>query len=226
MKRVIELFCLLLAAPLCAQPAWPRKFNRCDTLFTRQDTIVCMVNYESSALARFYRGKKLLFLRNYYRRYNGEVYWETKKAGLFDQLQGEACVLYPNGKTKILTRYEHGKMEGPYRVFFPNGRLGYEAHYHRGNLEGDERLYYKNGQLANHRIYKHGRLRHVIGVFDAEGHALEIGDFQNGNGHLLNYNNKGERIGIFYFKHGKLKRAKRNKALQPREELPVEAPEE
>lgn len=67
---------------------------------------------------------------------------------------------------------------------------------------GETINYYRNGVVKNSAIYKEGKLFNVNYVQNPKGKKMNFGNFKNGNGVLIFFNNEGKILSKGLYRNG------------------------
>lgn len=117
-----------------------------------------------------------------------------------DQVRdGQALLLYPDGKSKMECYYLKGFLHGPSSFFSETGQLLAKSWFYEGKQEGKSFWYYPSGQLYSIQRYRRGQWHLLQEYYYKSGKLKSSIHYQNG--HL-----DGEvRL---YFSDGTLKRTR------------------
>ncbi len=66
---------------------------------------------------------------------------------------GSTIEKYENGKTKFVTHYENGLLNGPWIYYYENGNKESESAYLNGGMTGHYIKYYENGETHSEGEY-------------------------------------------------------------------------
>ncbi len=89
--------------------------------------------------------------------------------------------------------------------FYKDGHLEAERLFKNDRQHGTTRMFWENGQLFGAFEYETGRLVSVSGFFDPSGKSLNKGSFENGDGELWFYDDKGINLELIHtYRSGKL----------------------
>jgi antitoxin component YwqK of YwqJK toxin-antitoxin module len=83
---------------------------------------------------------------------------------------------YESGKTRSVTHYRNGKIEGERMFYYPNGQVEMVVNYKKGMQEGLFVLYYENGKMKYTGEFKGGRIFGERICYNEEGNLIN-GEF-------------------------------------------------
>ncbi len=171
------------------------------------DTLVKSFHDRKSGRTKFQvysvNNKKVLVRQFSYMK--DSTYWVSTARGFFNKDEGFRYRYYPNGALAAVVPLVDGKAEGTARYFFKDGSLSGERLFRQDQQDSTTRLFWENGREVGTFEYDKGRLMRVHNYFDPAGKPLNMGSFENGNGELWLYDDKGAEVEqINTYKAGKL----------------------
>ena len=140
-----------------------------------------------------------------FRYWKDSTYWVSTSSGFFKKDEGFRYRYYPNGAVAGIVPLVDGKAEGMGRYFYKDGRLEAERLFKNDRQHGTTRMFWENGRLFGAFEYAMGRLVSVHGFFDPSGKSLNKGSFENGDGEVWFYDDKGINLELIHtYRSGKL----------------------
>jgi antitoxin component YwqK of YwqJK toxin-antitoxin module len=115
---------------------------------------------------------------------------------------GPAKEYYVNGKVSREMNYVNDSINGPEKRYNENGVKTQESTIVKGKYEGAYKYFYPNGKLRAEYFYKNGIFNSVISTLDTLGNPLPNGDFVNGNGVVLYYDDSCRLKSSSTYKNG------------------------
>jgi antitoxin component YwqK of YwqJK toxin-antitoxin module len=119
---------------------------------------------------------------------------------------------YPNGTVGstyfeyVHNRIFYGKPErdSVYFHYHPNGNVSATGYFADDKEHGRSTYYYPDGKIESEKEYSHGKLMNVKS-FNPDGSLIDTGDFRDGNGRLIVFEN-GVKLRTCQYKNGKIVR--------------------
>ena len=115
---------------------------------------------------------------------------------------GPTINYYSNGMVKNYIPYENGKISGIIENYFSDGILESTGMVLNDIAAGKFEYFHSNGKSKFIVYYDSGKLSHIVGCKNAKGDLLYCGPFNNGNGEIYIYDEKGILLAKDHFKKG------------------------
>ena len=153
----------------------------------------------------------------------------VKEQGKFvnGKKEGEVVFYFPNGKKSFTEFYENGNFvsigsiygksgnlissngNGKVQTFFPSGQLKYDCLYVDKFQDGVCTWYHDNGLVKQKIRFKYSPEKKMSMRWDImetntyEGKSLEKGNLKDGNGTVINYDDKNKPVSVITYIEGK-----------------------
>ncbi len=122
----------------------------------------------------------------------------------------EITEYYPNGIVSasyfycIMDKMFYGKsqLDSTCTEYYENGNMKIKCVFIKNKLNGQAIHYYPNGNIEFETYFKDDKLMNIK-YYNSNGNQLNTGDFKDGNGRLINYED-GIQVSICRYKNGKL----------------------
>lgn len=116
-----------------------------------------------------------------------------KKAGAYDENNGEKFSYNIDGSIEVKYNLKNGKLNGYYETYYPSGKIKMTGYYKSGEKNGLFKDYYEDGSIQFKYNIKIGKLNGYFESFFLNGNKKKTGYFKNGNGNGLfkEYNENG-----------------------------------
>jgi len=113
-----------------------------------------------------------------------------------DKESGKFVSFYPNGKTKYMSEFKDGKLEGKNYFYLEDGSINTTSLYIKGRKEGEQKEYYKTGELLAVKNYVNGKLEGLAKEFFKSGTTKKTLTFKAGEpvSNLVTYDETGKII--------------------------------
>lgn len=119
-----------------------------------------------------------------------------------DIKDGPTTHYYLNGNVKNYIPYSNGKINGVIENYYDDGILESTGLVLNDIAVGTFEFYHHNGRLKSIIFYNQGKLTSISSCKDKNGNLLYCGPFNNGNGEIYIYDEKGVLIAKDHFKNG------------------------
>lgn len=111
---------------------------------------------------------------------------------------------YNNGQLKAEGTMVNGRESGALKSWFENGEPQCVCNFDKGKRDSIQVIHHENGTVCSEELWTEGKLMQVLYKKDKNGNPLDIGNFKDGNGTILIYDEDAKIISREIFKNGKL----------------------
>ncbi|MEZ0007272.1 antitoxin component YwqK of YwqJK toxin-antitoxin module [Flavobacterium sp. 28YEA47A] len=121
---------------------------------------------------------------------------------------GSWKVFHPNGSLRQIGKFKNGKIDGLWKFYHENGTLYGSGRVEDGNFKGVWKWFFPNRQIHTIRNYENGKLISVDFAKNFDGHDIDKGTIENGNGTLIIYETqilKDSILEVLNYKDGQIK---------------------
>jgi len=115
---------------------------------------------------------------------------------------GETINYHNNGIVQSIIPYINGKINGILKNYHTNGYLESTGLYIDDLQVDNFEYFHRNGKLKSKISYQNGKIYKIFDCYDKRKEPLYCGPFNNGNGEIYIYDEKGKLIAKDHFKNG------------------------
>lgn len=199
-----EKVCLILLSFFLIVTSYSQNWENTelDTLFNNNGEVLSIENRSSAyheALTFEYDDLGNLSKVTYITQRNGIQY---EKVTTYYTNGNKAKEYFYYVRNKLF--YGVDELDSTYTEYYKSGALRSKRNFISGKEHGISLVYYENGEVSTKLDFTNGRLMNVKS-YDHDGNLLSNGDFENGNGELIHYEN-GVKVSVCKYKNGRLRK--------------------
>ncbi len=117
---------------------------------------------------------------SFYSREEGKTFLKCKGNFTNGMKNGKFIVYFPNGRTKQITHYRKGMLNGPVTKFSQRGIPLYQIFYKNNKKHGIYREYFPDGKPKEFSKYKNGIKDGPENKYSPNGKRISMGKYTNG----------------------------------------------